>query len=259
MQAPAWPPGTRHGYHAVTLGWYESELIRRVDPQRPHARPVLRRGDRSAARTGLPHRSTGLGRSQPHRASGAVSRTRTAAASQRDATALRGRNVQPIEPDRKGLLHRHRYQGAGDFNRDEIRKLSKCRRQRHGYRSVDRQTLRQRRNRRFPAGLESDGPRRIGGSRGAADQGTARQGDPHRHVVLSGLRQAHVQIRVRFDGQGLRMARSRWLVRIRRPGHRYRVRIRDEQDGLPHRSATRGNSRLRQALFRDVLGARTQI
>src|ERR1700742_2960756 len=32
-QAPAWPPGTRHGYHAVTLGWYESELIRRVDPQ----------------------------------------------------------------------------------------------------------------------------------------------------------------------------------------------------------------------------------
>lgn len=32
-QAPAWRPGTRHGYHAVTLGWYESELIRRVDPQ----------------------------------------------------------------------------------------------------------------------------------------------------------------------------------------------------------------------------------
>ena len=33
-QTPAWPPGTRHGYHAVTLGWYESELIRRVDPQK---------------------------------------------------------------------------------------------------------------------------------------------------------------------------------------------------------------------------------
>ncbi|MDH6197832.1 CubicO group peptidase (beta-lactamase class C family) [Mycobacterium frederiksbergense] len=31
-QAPAWPPGTRHGYHAVTIGWYESELIRRTDP-----------------------------------------------------------------------------------------------------------------------------------------------------------------------------------------------------------------------------------
>ena len=31
-QAPAWPPGTRHGYHALTLGWYESELIRHADP-----------------------------------------------------------------------------------------------------------------------------------------------------------------------------------------------------------------------------------
>ncbi|WP_445170605.1 serine hydrolase domain-containing protein [Mycolicibacterium sp. Dal123E01] len=31
-QAPAWPVGTRHGYHAITLGWYQSELIRRTDP-----------------------------------------------------------------------------------------------------------------------------------------------------------------------------------------------------------------------------------
>jgi CubicO group peptidase (beta-lactamase class C family) len=32
-QEPHWSPGTRHGYHAVTLGWYQSELIRRVDPK----------------------------------------------------------------------------------------------------------------------------------------------------------------------------------------------------------------------------------
>ncbi len=31
-QAPAWTPGERHGYHGVTLGWFEGELIRRVDP-----------------------------------------------------------------------------------------------------------------------------------------------------------------------------------------------------------------------------------
>jgi CubicO group peptidase (beta-lactamase class C family) len=30
-QAPLWPPGSRHGYHALTLGWYVSELIRRTD------------------------------------------------------------------------------------------------------------------------------------------------------------------------------------------------------------------------------------
>ncbi len=33
-QKPAWEPGTRHGYHGISLGWYESELIRRADPQR---------------------------------------------------------------------------------------------------------------------------------------------------------------------------------------------------------------------------------
>ena len=33
-QSPAWPPGMKHGYHTLTLGWYQSELIRRVDPQR---------------------------------------------------------------------------------------------------------------------------------------------------------------------------------------------------------------------------------
>lgn len=30
--APVWVPGVRHGYHAVTLGWYASELIRHADP-----------------------------------------------------------------------------------------------------------------------------------------------------------------------------------------------------------------------------------
>jgi CubicO group peptidase (beta-lactamase class C family) len=32
-QKPAWLPGARHGYHTLTLGWYQSELLRRVDPQ----------------------------------------------------------------------------------------------------------------------------------------------------------------------------------------------------------------------------------
>jgi CubicO group peptidase (beta-lactamase class C family) len=32
-QKPAWEPGMRHGYHGISLGWYEGELIRRVDAQ----------------------------------------------------------------------------------------------------------------------------------------------------------------------------------------------------------------------------------
>jgi CubicO group peptidase (beta-lactamase class C family) len=31
-QKPAWPPGSRQAYHALTIGYYEGELMRRVDP-----------------------------------------------------------------------------------------------------------------------------------------------------------------------------------------------------------------------------------
>ena len=32
-QKPAWEPGTRQAYHGLTLGYYEGELLRRVDPE----------------------------------------------------------------------------------------------------------------------------------------------------------------------------------------------------------------------------------
>lgn len=30
-QKPAWEPGTRQGYHAITLGFYENEILQRID------------------------------------------------------------------------------------------------------------------------------------------------------------------------------------------------------------------------------------
>lgn len=32
-QTPSWEPGTRQAYHAITLGFYQAELLRRIDPQ----------------------------------------------------------------------------------------------------------------------------------------------------------------------------------------------------------------------------------
>jgi len=32
-QSPAWEPGMRQAYHAVSIGFYEGELLRRIDPQ----------------------------------------------------------------------------------------------------------------------------------------------------------------------------------------------------------------------------------
>jgi CubicO group peptidase (beta-lactamase class C family) len=34
-QSPAWEPGSRHGYHAVTFGWLVGEVIRRVSGRSP--------------------------------------------------------------------------------------------------------------------------------------------------------------------------------------------------------------------------------
>jgi len=31
-QRPAWPPASRHAYHAISLGFYEGEILRRADP-----------------------------------------------------------------------------------------------------------------------------------------------------------------------------------------------------------------------------------
>ena len=32
-QKPEWEPGTRQAYHGITLGFYQGELLRRIDPQ----------------------------------------------------------------------------------------------------------------------------------------------------------------------------------------------------------------------------------
>jgi CubicO group peptidase (beta-lactamase class C family) len=50
-QKPAWEPGTRQAYHAITLGFYESELLRRVDPLRRSLGQFFQ--DEIASRLGL--------------------------------------------------------------------------------------------------------------------------------------------------------------------------------------------------------------
>ena len=52
---PAWEPGTRQAYHGLTLGFYEGELMRRVDPRHRTPGAVLPGRDCDAARRGLLH------------------------------------------------------------------------------------------------------------------------------------------------------------------------------------------------------------
>ena len=50
-QKPAWEPGTRQAYHAITLGFYQGELLRRIDPRRRSLGQFFQ--DEIASRLGL--------------------------------------------------------------------------------------------------------------------------------------------------------------------------------------------------------------
>ena len=54
-QKPAWEPGTRQAYHAISLGFYEGELLRRVDPRHRSLGQFFQERDRFAARCGRLH------------------------------------------------------------------------------------------------------------------------------------------------------------------------------------------------------------
>jgi CubicO group peptidase (beta-lactamase class C family) len=55
-QAPAWTPGRRHGYHPITLGHFQSALLRRVDGRSvgEFLRDELTRGHDATFHIGLP-------------------------------------------------------------------------------------------------------------------------------------------------------------------------------------------------------------
>ena len=58
-QKPAWEPGTRQAYHALTLGFYEGELLRRVDPRHRSLGQFFQDEIAYAARAGRLHPAAG--------------------------------------------------------------------------------------------------------------------------------------------------------------------------------------------------------
>lgn len=60
-QEPAWPPGTAHGYHAITFGWLAGELVRRASGEQ--VRDFVRREIGAGLSIGVaPHRLADLAR-----------------------------------------------------------------------------------------------------------------------------------------------------------------------------------------------------
>ncbi len=95
-QRPAWEPGERQAYHAISLGFYEGELIRRVDPAHRTLGQVLRRGDRPTPRRGLLHPHP---RVDSERTPGAAGATEPLEAADRVPAAARvGRDESTLGP-----------------------------------------------------------------------------------------------------------------------------------------------------------------
>ena len=123
-QKPAWPPGTRHGYHAITLGWYESELIRRTDP----AGRTLGRffADEVAGPLGLDF-YIGLPDSVPHERVAHLHNWPRAEAVLHLNTlpaALAAASFNPFGLlARAGCLPRDVVPWNGDYNRDDVRAI----------------------------------------------------------------------------------------------------------------------------------------
>ena len=91
-QRPAWPPGDRQAYHAISLGFYESEIVRRVDPQPRSLGRCF--AEEIAAPLGprLLHRDSGLDPRRPPRSPRAPEAVEAADG---DATAHHARRDEP--------------------------------------------------------------------------------------------------------------------------------------------------------------------
>jgi CubicO group peptidase (beta-lactamase class C family) len=121
-QAPLWPPGTRHGYHTLTFGWYASELIRQTDERN---RTIGQFFDQEVAR---PHEldfHIGL---PPHVARDRVAQLKTAtkAMAVRQLITMPPRQIVALV-DPFGLSKRAFALAEGvkdiDINSDEIRRI----------------------------------------------------------------------------------------------------------------------------------------
>ena len=227
-QRPEWEPGERQAYHAISLGFYEGELLRRVDPQHRTLGRFFAEEIAGAAGRGLPRPAAGV---DPGRAPGA------ARAGQRRAD-----DPRPPVPDAP-----RRAQPA-------LRPLPL------GRSRTPARRCRSTAERVFARELEIPSGGGVGTARALARAYAAFAGDGRelglRPETLADLRAPAIPPRRGFHDECMRgevqfslgfmkptpmlavrprgrvrLARRRRLARLRRPGDRDRVRVRDEPDG----------------------------
>ncbi len=233
-QKPAWPPGTRHGYHAITIGWYKSELIRRTDP-----------AGRTLGRYLADEISGPMGLDVHIGLPATVDRDRLAHVHNWKRTesllhvremplGFLGAALNPIGLTARAVSTPSDVNAFnGDYNRDEVRAVE------------------------IPSANGTGNARAVAQLYGAATTADTRLGltettiaelraparnpsggvrDKVLHVDSEyslGFCKPVAALSIRIVRSGLRHTRVRRLIRVRRPGDRHRFRLHDEPAGLP--------------------------
>ena len=233
-QRPLWPPGTRHGYHGVSLGWYEGELIRRVDPERRTLGRFF--AEEIAAPLGLDVHfgvpdDVARRAHRPHRArpaaEGAAAAPPPAAADGRWRCSTRARSASGPSPTRACA-------SPADLDRQRVPAARVPGGRRRGRRARHRPRLR-----RLLAAPRAE----LGLTPATLEELTRFPSPPPRgwhDEVLKvdtafslGFVRPLARVPLRLERARLRPSRRRRLVRLRRPRPRRVLRLRDEPARLP--------------------------
>ena len=225
-------PGTRHGYHGFTLGWYEGGLIRRTDP-----------AGRSLGQFFAEEIAKPLGLDFDIGLPASVDRDRVAYLHAWPAAKLLlhlnlwpprtlAALLNPLSVTARSLVIAKGISGAAHFNRDELRVLEMPAVNGTGTaRSIARLY-----------GSAATGGSEIGLSPGVLDA-LKKAAIPRTNGVrdkimfvdssFPWLSQTRLLDRLWLVGQCVWYAGSGGLIRLRRPRHRRRLRVRDEQTRFP--------------------------
>ena len=246
-QKPAWEPGTRQAYHAITLGFYEGELLRRVDPRH-----------RSLGQFFQDEIAAPLGEDVYIRVPEEIPNSRLATLS--PPTPLRMLTGFPLRftleaMNRHSNIYRALVTNPGsavyqDKERVYARNLEVPSGWRRRHRAGHRARLRRLRNGRTGAGAASGDAGLAGRPRDSSHARVLRRMYESDGIQFSlGFMKSTAGLAVRQRSL-VRFPWSRWFAWLCGSGRRHRLRVRDEPDGDGIDRRPAGCGAQRRALLR---------
>ena len=231
-QRPAWDPGTRQGYHYLTLGLCENELLRRVDPRGRSLGRFLREEIMTPLSeefyVGLPPEvpASGVAKVEAFHPLRMLLHVNTMPL----GLVLGYMNPRSVTAR---TLGNPKLRSPGDLDKPEYRRVelgaaggigtARAVAKAYGAFAAGGKDL----------GVRAETIEELSAPAPPPPRRLARRGPQDRHELLARLLQALARLPLRHRRGGVRDARGRGLLRLRRPHGGGGLRLRAEQDGFP--------------------------